>query len=145
MLQLVMFPAVSGPGTHTLPAELYDQLLPLLQKYARHFTVREDLGEKRGYHLCSVTPVEIAGHAYPEIYFASIIQQKDFAGFYFFPIYCRPELKEQLAPALLRTLKGKTCFHIKRADPSTLAAIRAALDLGFKEYQSRNWLQEHSR
>ncbi|MGA3125092.1 MAG: hypothetical protein ABSD13_00130 [Candidatus Korobacteraceae bacterium] len=123
------------------PAAVFDRLLPLLKDFSKHFTVRQDSGPKRGYHLWSVKPIKHEGRTYPELSFASLIQQKDFTGFYFFPIYCHPELKEELSPTLLGTLKGKTCFHIKRADPSMLAAIRAALELGLKDYKSRQWLQ----
>jgi hypothetical protein len=113
----------------------------LLKDFSKHFTAREDRKAKRGYHLWSVKSIEIEGRTYPELYFAGIIEQRDFTGFYFFPIYCHPELKEQLDPALLGSLKGKTCFHIKRADESTVGSIRAALDLGFRDYKSRKWLQ----
>jgi hypothetical protein len=128
------------PASAESPAAIFDQLLPLLQHFAKHFTVREDATPKRGYHLWSSKPVVHQGRTYPELYFASLIQQKDYTGFYFFPVYCRPELKDKLDPALLRTLKGKTCFHIKHADPPTLAAIRAALELGLKDYKSNKWL-----
>jgi hypothetical protein len=130
-------PAATGSATL---AEVFDQLLTVFAEFSQHFTVREDAAPKRAYHLWSLKPVTIDGRDYPELYFASIILQKNFAGFYLFPLYCHPKLKQQLAPELLRTLKGKTCFHIKHTDPALLAAVRAALQLGLSDYESHHWL-----
>ncbi len=64
-------------------------------------------------HVCSKKPMEIAGKKRDEIYFASIIIQKGYVGFYFFPVYTDEGLKKELAPELLKCLKGKSCFHKK--------------------------------
>ncbi|HKS83705.1 MAG TPA: hypothetical protein VJR23_19540 [Candidatus Acidoferrales bacterium] len=71
---------------------------------------------------------------------ASVILQEGYVGFYFMPVYMNPSLRKKLAPALLKTLKGKTCFHIKKLDDSQLANIEFALCEGVKCYKTKGWL-----
>ena len=82
---------------------------------------------------------EILGRKYPELSFASLLVQKGYVGFYFFPVYINSALKEKIPPALLQCLKGKTCFHIKNNDPVLFAQIREALDVGREFFISRGW------
>ena len=83
--------------------------------------------------------VEVLGKRYPELLFASMLIQKGYIGFYFFPIYIDEAQKKKLAPELLRCLKGKTCFHLKKNDPQLLAQINQALRSGIDYYSSRGW------
>ena len=48
-------------------------------------------------------------------------------------------LKNKLKPELLKTLKGKTCFHIKKEDPVLLQQIKEALQIGYEYYTSNGW------
>jgi len=41
---------------------------------------------------------------------------------------------------LLRLLKGKSCFHIKKLTPELLQQIAEALDQGYRLYQARGWV-----
>jgi hypothetical protein len=83
--------------------------------------------------------VEILGKKYPELLLASLLIQKGYVGFYFFPIYVDEALKKKIAPDLLKCLKGKTCFHIKKNDPRLLMQINQALRSGADYYNSRGW------
>jgi hypothetical protein len=74
------------------------------------------------------------------MYFASVMVQKGFVGFYFMPVYSNPELKTLLSAELMKCLKGKACFHIKKNDPVIMQQIKQALDLGLKDYEEKNWI-----
>ena len=89
------------------------------------------------YELYYDKEVEIQGRIHPELYFASVLIQKGYVGFYFFPAYANESLKEKLKPGLLKALKGKTCFHIKNGDPVILQEIKEALQAGYVFYVSR--------
>jgi len=91
------------------------------------------------YELYYEKEVEIQGRIHPELYFASVLIQKGYVGFYFFPVYTNGAVKQKLKPALLKTLKGKTCFHIKHGDPVLLQEIKEALRAGYDFYVSRGW------
>jgi hypothetical protein len=43
-------------------------------------------------------------------------------------------------PDLLRCLKGKTCFHIKKLDKDMQAHIAVALKAGHKEFKQKGWI-----
>ncbi len=41
---------------------------------------------------------------------------------------------------LLATLKGKSCFHLKRLTPELKDQIAAALAAGWRLYEERGWV-----
>jgi len=122
----------------------YDALLDLLTRYSP--PLKSSGGKvraKRDFHLTIPKAASVPG-AYGgkpvELDLASIILQKGYVGFYFMPVYIQPALKKAISPSLLATLKGKTCFHIKKLDADLLRNIDAALREGIKLYKSRGWL-----
>ncbi len=71
---------------------------------------------------------------------AAIIQQSASVGFYWMPLYIQPSLKSKISPALVKLLKGKTCFHITSIEPPMLDDIRSAVEHGANLYRERGWL-----
>jgi hypothetical protein len=120
----------------------YDRLEALLKRYSPPFTIcpTRKVGNKRTYGLWSEKQVEIAGRTFPAVYFASLIEQKDFVGFYYMPVYMNPEIKEELSPRLLKLLKGKSCFHVKSLNEGLFNEVKAALDLAAKLYKKNGWV-----
>jgi hypothetical protein len=92
------------------------------------------------YDLWSFKPLEIEGRKRSEVFFAGAIIQKSYVGFYFMPVYVDVEVKTLFAPELLRLLKGKSCFHIKKWDESLRTQVQAALKAGFDLYLKRGWV-----
>jgi hypothetical protein len=75
------------------------------------------------------------------MFFAGVIKQKGYVGFYFMPVYSDPEaMKRIFSERLLKTLKGKSCFYIKQLDDELAADIKQALAEGFKVYEARGWV-----
>ena len=123
---------------------IFEQLHKLLVRYAPPFKAGGgNIDGKMNFHLVVPKTVVVPG-AYggkpTEMSMASLILQKDFVGFYFMPIYLNPELKKNLAPTLLKLLKGKTCFHVKTVDAQLLEDVAAALALGAKSFRDRDWV-----
>lgn len=117
---------------------IFSRLKKLLKKYQNPLVPKFDLNSK--YDLWSIKDVEIAGRKRKEVYFAGIIIQSNYVGFYFMPVYAQSKLKTVFHPDLLKLLKGKSCFHIKTLDKSLENHIRKALTAGFKLYKERGWL-----
>lgn len=90
--------------------------------------------------LINHKPVEIEGRKKPELWFAASLIQKGYIGFYFMPVYCDDKVKDFFKPELLKCLKGKSCFHIKKADKVIYAQIKASLKLGYDAYKKRGWI-----
>ena len=92
------------------------------------------------YDLWSEKPVEAFGRKYPAMAFAAVILQSTYVGFYFMPVYGSEKVKETFTPQLLKTLKGKACFHIKTTDKELMKDIRQALKTGYEAYKKNGWV-----
>ena len=118
--------------------EIYNGLKKILKKYEGPLKPKLDLDSR--YDLWSFKDVEIAGRKRKEVFFASIIIQSTYVGFYYMPIYTDVELKDVFKPELLKLLKGKSCFYIKDLSPEIISQIEKALEIGFKLYKKRGWI-----
>jgi len=87
-----------------------------------------------------VKDIVIAGRKRKEVFFASLIIQRSYVGFYFMPVYAAKELKRFFGKELLSTLKGKSCFHIKELEPILVKQIADSLRRGLKLYRQRDWI-----
>ena len=121
--------------------EIFDALREELARYSPPLTVREGgVRGKRDYTLWSEREVEVAGRRRKELYFGGLIVQKGYVGFYYMPVDAEPERTEIFDPDLLKLLKGKSCFHVKRLDDAMREHIRSALAAGFERWQQRGWI-----
>ncbi len=116
----------------------FEQLKPLISRYSPPLQPKTDTD--RYYDVWSFKELVIADRKRKEVFFAGLIIQKAYVGFYFMPVYTDPETKSFFPPELLRLLKGKSCFHIKKLTPELLTQVDAALERGFKLYQERGWV-----
>ena len=123
-------------------ASLFDRLEALLATYVPPLAARTGaVAGKRDYQLWSELPVEIEGRKRKEVYFAGLIAQKGYVGFYFMPVYTHADRKSLFAADLLALLKGKSCFHVKRLDEGLERHIEDALARGFELYRERGWVE----
>ena len=117
---------------------LFDEVKALLEPFAGHFTVRRN--EPGAYDLWSERDLVIDGRKRREVFFAGLLIQKDYVGFYFMPVYTEPEMKGVFGPELLALLKGKSCFYIKRLTPEIRTQVQEALAAGYELYVQRGWV-----
>ncbi|MDH5657053.1 MAG: DUF1801 domain-containing protein [Spirochaetia bacterium] len=118
--------------------EIFQGLKILLTTYEKYFFSKINLEGR--YDLWSFKEVEIAGRKRKEVYFAGLIIQSSYVGFYFMPVYADTELKRVFNNELLSLLKGKSCFHIRKLTPEIKKQIKDALKTGFDLYKKRNWV-----
>jgi hypothetical protein len=123
---------------HEQLIDVFHRLKLILKEYEGPFTPRFDLDSK--YDLWSFKDVVIEGRRRKEVYFAGLIIQRRYVGFYYMPVYASTELKDVFEPELLRLLKGKSCFHIKELDENLEDQIRNALKAGLELYKKRGWI-----
>ena len=122
---------------------IFDILKKIMKAYSPPFSVKpssEALKKKRSFALTSYKKVIIAGRHRDEVYFAGIIVQKDYVGFYYMLAYAEPEVRDLLSPEFLALLKGKTCFYIRSTDKPILDQVKKALDIGLKAYKEKGWI-----
>lgn len=116
---------------------LFEAAKELFEPYAEHLAVRRD--EPGRYELWSEKDVVIAGRERTEVFFASLVIQKSYVGFYCMPVYTHEEAKAFFGPELLALLKGKSCFYLKELTPEIRSQMRRALEEGYALYESRGW------
>ena len=87
-----------------------------------------------GYEVHLSGPLELAGRILPDAFFAAVKESKNDTALYFFPIYTHPKRFADLPAALRKKLTGKSCFHIKTAEPELLEAVAAMLARGREIY-----------
>jgi hypothetical protein len=116
---------------------LFDEAKELLAPYSRYFTVRRD--EPGYYDLWSEKEVVIADRKRKEVFFASLIIQKSYVGFYYMPVYTHEEARSFFGSEMLALLKGKSCFYLKRPTPELREQMVEALRRGHELYVSRGW------
>jgi hypothetical protein len=123
----------------------YDELVKIMKRHAPPF--RSDVPlvvrEKKAFQLTVPKPVVMPG-AYGgkpvDLQMAGVILQKGYVGFYLMCIYMNDAVKKRLSPALLKLLKGKTCFQVRELNDSLRNDIEAALEIGTKAYRDRGWV-----
>lgn len=71
------------------------------------------------------------------IYFGSVIPKPKDIRLYFFPMYThRDKLFDDLSPELRKSLKGKSCFHIKDITPKMQTEIKEMIRKSVVLYQN---------
>lgn len=118
--------------------QIFATLKPLLVAYKPPLASKHD--EPGYYDLWSYKELVIEGRKRKEVYFAGLIIQKNYVGFYYMPVYTNPDIAGMFKQDLLKLLKGKSCFHIKKTDPDLIDQIEEVLASGFKLYQERGWV-----
>ncbi len=126
------------PKTTPPLKEICASIKKLLKMYEPQFVAKNEFETR--YELWTNKPVVIAGRKHDEIYFAGMIVQSSYVGFYYMPVYINTALKKEIGSDLLKALKGKSCFHIKTDDPNMMKQIKQALELGYKCYKKSGWL-----
>ncbi|TKC09350.1 DUF1801 domain-containing protein [Pedobacter frigoris] len=119
--------------------EIFQTIRAVMQPYTvQGFTNR--INSESDYDLWSEKLVVIEGKKRNEVYFAAVMIKKGHVGFYYMPVYMESEMKDVFDPELLKLLKGKSCFHIKKLDDALLMNIENALAAGFKLYKEKGWV-----
>ena len=101
----------------------------------KHFSVRIERYER--YEIWADRPVLVSGRRRKDVFFASIIVQSNYVGFYFMLLYADQPLSNFFGKELLSKLKGKSCFYLKEEDHQLLRQVKEALSEGCKLYKAR--------
>lgn len=116
------------------PKDIEQELKKILQTHCPPLTVR--VNKQDNFEVAGSIPVmqgkkPVEGH-----YFASLVPKPKDVRFYFFPIYTHPDQFDHISDELRKSLKGKSCFHIKRLPESLHSEWQKVIEQGVKLYQS---------
>ncbi|WP_316814865.1 hypothetical protein [Pedobacter nyackensis] len=119
--------------------EIFQTIRAVLQPYAA-LGFNNRVNSETTYDLWSDKDVVIEGRRRHEVYFAAVMIRKGHVGFYYMPVYAEPDIKAVFDPVLLKLLKGKSCFHVKKLDDVLLGHIESALAEGYRLYKEKGWV-----
>src|SRR5208337_1501014 len=133
-------PAQNGASLESV----YSEIEGILKRHAPPFRFK-DLGvrNKKSTQITVPTPVVVPGSYGGKpvhVPLAAVILQKGYVGLYLMCVYMSNEAQKKLSANLMRLLKGKSCFHVKKLDDGLRQDIEAALELGTQVYKERGWL-----
>ncbi|MBS1564504.1 MAG: DUF1801 domain-containing protein [Bacteroidetes bacterium] len=117
---------------------IFESIVTLLKPYAKgDMKLR---GGKAGQAiLVNEKKVVIDGREKTEMWFAGVLVQKGYVGFYLIPAYDKA-FQPLVHPDLLKCLKGKSCFHIKKLDKELLGHMATALKAGHRDMKQKGWI-----
>ncbi len=122
------------PELFTLICDAVKKVSPPMQVSRNEKTVLELMGNKPVPYGSKKTIV-------PGMYFCSVVLRNDKVSFYFFPIYYHEDSYAPLIPQMIKCLKGKTCFHFKKADQVNYKELSAMLKLGVQQWKKQGYLK----
>ena len=134
----------AAPQAITSLETIYSEIEQILKRHAPPFRFQEvGVQNKKNAQITVPKPVVIPG-AYGgkpiPVSLAAVILQKGYVGLYLMCIYMNAEAQKKMPPNLMKLLKGKSCFHIKKLDDGLRSDIEQALQLGTQAYKARGWL-----
>lgn len=120
--------------------KIFYALKKIVQPYQKGtIMARFDIEGK--YDLWSEKELIAHGKELNEIFFVQLAIQNGYVGFYFMPVYTNVEkVRLQLGQDLLKTLKGKSCFHIKSTDKELMTQVKHAMKVGYATYKENGWV-----
>lgn len=129
-----------------MPEETRMQLFHTLKSHLKKLVppmVEHESTERHHYELTGNKPVPY-GHdkkIIPGMYFASIAHRKDSVAFYFFPAYFGHDF-QNIAPGIMKCLKGKTCFHFKKPEQLNESELEKMLQKGLQLWRAEGYMTE---
>jgi hypothetical protein len=118
--------------------KIFKELKKNLKEYEPPYVPHFDLDSR--YELWTDKEVTIAGRKRKELYFTGLIIQSSYVGLYYMAVYVDQSIKQKIGGELLKQLKGKSCFHIKRLDDKLISQIKQALKTGHQLYKKKGWI-----
>lgn len=86
----------------------FSVLSNLLKRYAKGMNVKYDTDTN--YYL-----EESRSSAKPQM-FGAVQVKKSYTSFHLFPVYCHPELLDDVSDNLRKRMQGKSCFNFKSVE-----------------------------
>lgn len=97
--------------------DVFQALKSILQKHADGLVV--DIDEP-GHYSLNEAKTDEKGRP---IFFAMVKIGPKRVAFHLMPVYCHPELLDDVSPALRQRMQGKSCFNFTRSNPELFAEL----------------------
>lgn len=119
---------------------IFEQIKKMMEPYHGKRSLVLHTDKPSAANLVSHKAVVIEGRPRKELWVVSALVQKGYVGFYSMPFYSNSDIGKQFSEDFLKTLKGKSCYHIKQNTKQMMADIKKAIRIGYDEYVKRGWI-----
>lgn len=121
--------------------EIFNIIKAAMEKQSPPMVISKD--SKTAFELIGnkTVPYGYKKEMVPGIYFSSVVARKDMVSFYFFPMYMNAAEFTDLIPSMIKCLKGKTCFHIKKAEQVNEKELKALLKKGINAWKKMGYMK----
>ena len=129
------------PFTTAERDEIFNKIKAALKNVAPPMQVSKD---KPGvFELIGNKPVPYGSKKIivPGMYFSSVVARKEMISFYFFPLYFHTDDFKDSIPALIKFLKGKTCFNFKKPEQVNEKELNALLKKGVQAWKKNDYMK----
>ena len=120
---------------------LFNKLKAALKKHSLPMNCSNDTADT--YELIGNKPVPYGSRKkmVPGMYFASVVACKEMVSFTLFPLDYHERECRNIAPTLMRFLKGKSCFNFKQEEEVAEQELRAILTKGVQRWRTPGSVQ----
>lgn len=129
------------PFTTEIKKEIFEAVKSVLQKQSPPMVISKNTADC--FELTGNKPVPYGSKKtmIPGMYFSSVVARENMISFYFFPMYYHEDDFKNLIPTMIKTLKGKTCFNIKKPQHVNEKELSALLAKGVQAWKKNGYIQ----
>ncbi|MEM6317261.1 MAG: hypothetical protein AAF960_06300 [Bacteroidota bacterium] len=69
-------------------------------------------------------------------FFGAVQIKKSYVAFHLMPLYCHPELLDDVSPELKKKMQGKSCFNFKTIDDQLFTELEGLTKTAFDKYKA---------
>src|SRR5581483_4331609 len=105
-------------------AAVFRRLRAIMKPLEKHLVVRHDDG--KCYYL---NTTKQAPNGAP-MFFGAVRLGKAYVSYHLIPVYCCPDLLDEVSPELRRRMQGKSCFNFKQEDAALFKELASLTRTG---------------
>jgi hypothetical protein len=106
-------------------AQLFARSRAMLEPYGSKMHVSTDSAQWYGVDMAPEAERD------PSTWFGATRLGKRYVSYYLMPIYVKPDLLDDVSPALRKRMQGKSCFNFAKVDEPLLAELEALTKRGY--------------
>ena len=106
--------------------ELFQRFKSMLAPYGDRMHVSADSAQWFGVDMAPEAERD------PSTWFGATRVGKRYVSYYLMPIYVKPDLLDDISPALRKRMQGKSCFNFAKVDELLLAELEALTKRGYE-------------
>ena len=106
--------------------QIFARMRAMLEPYGKKMHISADSAQWYGVDMAP------EGERDPSTWFGATRLGKRYVSYYLMPVYVKPDLLDDISPALKKRMQGKSCFNFSKVDEPLLAELEALTKRGYE-------------